>query len=163
MRKLAREIEFIAAELQIRGRAITQDDLRALLPWGGLPRRRRLLYIAQLGQCGLCKTTIPLLPDGPIDRSEVATRDHVIPRFWARGVTNNTLLAHRRCNMARGHAAPTEEYLAFAEAVYRRLASFNTAIPQALEAREPLRLRELAAAVVMLDRSTKNSPDAGDH
>lgn len=130
---LLREIEFLAAELDA-GRPVTTRWLSSALPWGAFQRRHRLLYLAQRGRCGLCRTLIPL--HLPQNDPEGVSRDHIIPRFTGgKGLANNVLLAHARCNWDRKATPPSADYRAFAGDVYRRLARFNGEAPQIIAAR----------------------------
>lgn len=121
--ELRREIEIVAAEIEA-GRLVTNRWLTRALPWNGLPRAMRLLYVAQRGECSLCYGLMPLRANG--NEPEVATFDHVIPRSCGGGRGRNLLLAHRGCNQARGNAEPSELQRVFAETVYDRLASYRT-------------------------------------
>ncbi len=61
----------------------------------------------QGGRCYICGERFSLRRFGALHR-DAPTADHVIPKVRGGGRHANILAAHRRCNEARGSAAPTE-------------------------------------------------------
>jgi 5-methylcytosine-specific restriction endonuclease McrA len=69
-----------------------------------MKRRRERLYLAQNGRCAYCGCLMDLVQREPPKPNE-ATFDHVIPKSrGGRGLTDNTVLACRECNRAKGNS-----------------------------------------------------------
>lgn len=66
---------------------------------------RRTMYHAQGGRCHICGNDLSNRFASPL-----LTIDHVWPRSWSRAqekLLGNALLAHSRCNGAKGSRQPT--------------------------------------------------------
>lgn len=88
------------------------------------------LWEAQGRACCICDKTLAEPKPGGMT-PEAATREHVIPQSAGGGLV---LLAHRKCNIAKGNRPPTE----------RELKRIETT----LQALEPRALRHLLASQV---------------
>lgn len=76
-----------------------------------------LLHRAQEGKCFHCGLPIDYgrkLRETP----ESWTREHVYPRCRSRGLRNNIVLAHGKCNRKRGSRAPTQTEILRTTALY---------------------------------------------
>ena len=82
---------------------------------------RRQFYLAQNGQCGICRNTMKRSYASPKQ-----TFDHVWPikNMASRpedAHRGNLLLSHQSCNLKKGHEPPDDEQVAFLANVNRRL------------------------------------------
>ena len=88
------------------------------------------LWEAQGRACAICDRPMSEPKPGGVE-AESPTREHVIPRSAGGGIV---LLAHRKCNLAKGNRSPTA----------RELMRIETT----LQALEPRALRHLLASTV---------------
>ena len=88
--------------------------------WKSLAYRAEL-YVAQAGCCGICFR--PLKNSGPVNI------DHVQPSAKGGKNIGNIVLAHVRCNTAKGSRKPTDAEKAFLEAT-------NAAMPKPADTTE---------------------------
>lgn len=72
------------------------------------------IWEAQRGNCFHCG--MPMLRGGKGSHPDYWTREHLFPR--SRYGPSNVLLAHRRCNAARGDREPTTTEIVRAQSVY---------------------------------------------
>lgn len=120
--ELRKRIAWAAAEIE-SGCVVRYRDFEALLPWSGMPKGVRLLYIAQQGNCCHCGELMDLSPLWALSSSP--SREHVIPACRGGKRVGNLVLAHRRCNMERGSRPATPELLRFAGPVLARVARWE--------------------------------------
>jgi hypothetical protein len=73
------------------------------------------LWDAQQGACFHCGE--PMLRTGPANHGDRWSREHIYPRARNGSTYGNVVLAHRKCNSARGSPEPTEEEIARARLI----------------------------------------------
>jgi 5-methylcytosine-specific restriction endonuclease McrA len=83
--------------------------------------RRGLLHSVQQGLCGICGRKLY--------GTKGTSLDHVLPLSRGGGNEGNLLLAHKRCNGAKGSRLPTGCELIFLDIVNIKLAQFREVCP----------------------------------
>lgn len=98
-----------------------QKDCGWPIHWFAMHFMRRAYYEAQGGTCGICGCHMPRAFNSP-----KLTFDHVWPKSWAAArpeskFLGNLLLAHSRCNDAKGDATPDADQVDRLRATNRKL------------------------------------------
>lgn len=85
--------------------------LRTKSLWLEFPRDMRAMFLAQRGRCPYCGHPLqiayifrPNAPPAEVPRS--TNRDHIWPRRFRPGKTNDLVLAHVHCNTEKGDRHP---------------------------------------------------------
>lgn len=82
----------------------------------------RRLMIAQGQNCFHCDTPMALILAPNECRKNAVTREHVFPHSsTGKGVVNNIVLAHSRCNGKRGDQNPSAAEIAKAARIYKAM------------------------------------------
>jgi hypothetical protein len=113
-----------------------------------------LLYRAQDSLCFHCgKPMEPLGTDG-IPQPDTCSREHIYPQATSgRGLLHNIVLAHYRCNQARGCQEPTDEQFRRAVMLYASFGRRAFLPAYGLERRPPdeaSRIIDIAAKALTL-------------
>lgn len=87
----------------------------------GWHQSRRDLYDAQGGLCYLCGKHMRRSPARKKHQNDAFTLDHVFPKALGGTAKDGVLLAHPKCNVARGDTPPTAAQLEYLKIVRERL------------------------------------------
>lgn len=131
--RLALEIAIgrIVKAIESGNRGWLAQAIRAEIDWRGFPVGRRWLYLAQLGECALCRSLIEPMPFWAI--AGAPSREHVVPAHKGGGGGTNIVLSHRSCNSRRGGEIATPELHRFRIETWARIARWSKVVATARE------------------------------
>lgn len=93
--------------------ALTNAEIKGMLPWGSFPRRHRRFFVAQNGRCPYCGLPLKLVrslefgANVSASTADAPSTEHVFPR-WLGGTLHigNKVVAHALCNKIKGAREP---------------------------------------------------------